>query len=230
MPTFSSSHAKPVSLFASSEAQTYLLFAVAMGLTVLGVFVGLRFAPTLLNSGAYMILLFAELGIVFTSGWWSKQSPLNYLMFVLFPLFSGITITPFLLMVLAGYVNGASILLNALASTTFMAAGAAVFARTTRWNLSGLGNALFLGLIGLIAMALLQLFIPVLRAPQFELIISGAGVILFALLLSFDLQRIQHLGRAGANPFQLALSLYLDIFNLFLYVVRFMLAISGNRR
>ena len=201
-----------------------------MGLTVLGVFVGLRFAPTLLNSGAYMILLFAELGIVFTSGWWSKQSPLNYLMFVLFPLFSGITITPFLLMVLAGYVNGASILLNALASTTFMAAGAAVFARTTRWNLSGLGNALFLGLIGLIAMALLQLFIPVLRAPQFELIISGAGVILFALLLSFDLQRIQHLGRAGANPFQLALSLYLDIFNLFLYVVRFMLAISGNRR
>jgi len=230
MPTFSSSHARPVALTASTEAQTYLLFAVAMGLTVLGVFVGLRFAPTLLNSGAYMILLFAELGIVFTSGWWSRQSPLNYLMFGLFPLFSGITITPFLLMVLAGYVNGASILLNALASTTFMAAGAAVFARTTRWNLSGLGNALFLGLIGLIAMALLQLFIPALRTPQFELIISGVGVILFALLLSFDLQRIQHLGRAGANPFQLALSLYLDIFNLFLYVVRFMLAISGNRR
>src|SRR3990167_6636744 len=98
-------HNRPVVLSASTEAQTYLLFAVAMGLTVLGVFVGLRFAPTLLNSGAYMILLFAELGIVFTSGWWSKQSPLNYLMFGLFPLFSGITITPFLLMVLAGYVK-----------------------------------------------------------------------------------------------------------------------------
>ena len=43
-------------------------------------------------------------------------------------------------------------------------------------------------------------------------------------------QRIESQGRMGANPFMLALSLYLDIFNLFLFILRFMTALSGNRR
>ena len=93
-----------------------------------------------------------------------------------------------------------------------------------------MSQALLFGLIGLLILGILQLFVPALRSTQFELILSGGGVLLFASFLAFDLQRIWQLGRAGANPFQLALSLYLDIFNLFLYVVRFMLAISGNRR
>ncbi len=37
-------------------------------------------------------------------------------------------------------------------------------------------------------------------------------------------------GSLGANPFLLALSLYLDIFNLFLSVLRFMSVLSGERR
>ena len=43
--------------------------------------------------------------------------------------------------------------------------------------------------------------------------------------MAYDIQRIQHLSRLGASPFLMALSLYLDIYNLFLYVLRFMLAI-----
>ena len=175
-------------------------------------------------------MLILELAIIFTSGWWSRRTPWNYILFALFPLFSGITITPYILYVLLGYANGASILMNALASTTFLSAAAAVFARTTRINLGGLAQALLLGLLGLIVLGLLQVFFPALRAGRFELMLSGGGVLLFATFLAFDLQRIQQLGRAGANPFQLALSLYLDIFNLFLYVVRFMIALSGNRR
>lgn len=221
---------KPIELSPSTEGQTYALFALAMGLTVVGVFFGAQYAAAIYGAGLHFILLFVQLGLVFTARWWIEKTPLNYLLFGLFPVFSGIAITPFISAVIIGYANGPTILLNALAATGFMAAAAAVFARTTAWNLGVMGRALFFALLGLVAVALLQIFVPALRTPQFELVISGGGVVIFALFTAFDMQRIARLGQAGGNPFMLALSLYLDIFNLFLYLVRFMLVLSGDRR
>ena len=221
---------QPIIVSPSVEAQVYGLFAVAMGLTVAGVLLGLQFAVALLTTGMSMILLLVELGIIFTSRWWMSSSPLNYLLFGLFPLLSGITVTPYLLYVLAGYANGGSILLNALGATAFTAAAAAVFARTTQWNLGFLGRGLFFAVLGLIGLSLLQIFVPSLRGTTTELLVSGFGVAIFAVFTAYDVQRIQQQSRLGANPFLMALSLYLDIFNLFLYVLRLMLALSGNRR
>jgi FtsH-binding integral membrane protein len=208
----------------------YSLFAVAMALTVAGVWAGLQFAPVLLTGGYQIFFLLAELGLIFTAGFWVDRSPLNWLLFGLFPVLSGLTFAPYALHLLTGYVNGGSILLNATVSTTFMALAAAVVARTSGINTASWGMPLLLGLIGLIVMGVLQVFVPAFRAPQFELLLSGGGIVLFALLLTFDLQRIQQMGKMGANPLSLALSLYLDIFNLFLYVLRFMTALSGDRR
>jgi len=230
MPAFPEARSRPIVISASVESQVYGLFALAMAFTVLGAFIGVQVAGALLNSGMHFVLLFGELAIIFSARWWMNKSPLNYLLFFLFPILSGITITPYILYILSGYVNGGAILVNALASTTFMAAGAAIFARTTSWDLSGLGRGLFFALLGLIVLGVLQIFVPALRGTQTEILISGGGVVLFALFTAYDLQRIQTLGRAGASPFLLAISLYLDIFNLFLMVLRFMLAISGQRR
>ena len=225
-----SSASRPLQIAASIEAQVYLLFALAMGLTGLGVLAGMQMASVLLSTGMHIVFLMMELGIIFTSRLWMRLTPLNYLLFGLFPLFSGITVTPYLMYVLAGYANGGVILSNALASTLFMGLAAAVFARTTTWNLSVMGRALFFALLGLVFLGVLQIFIPAMRSTQMELILSGVGVVVFALFTAHDLQRIQAMGRMGASPFLLALSLYLDIFNLFLSIVRFMLAMSGNRR
>ncbi len=227
---YSSTASRPLALSPSTESTVYGLFALAMGLTLVGVTVGIEFAMQLLSSGMAMLLVIVELAIIFTSRWWMEKSPLNILLFGLFPLLSGITITPYILYVLLQYANGASILLNAFAATTCMGLAAAVFARTTQWNLGVMGRGLFFALLGLIAMALLQLFVPSFRTGQMELLISGAGVVIFGLFTAYDIQRVQRMARSGANPFVLALSLYLDLFNLFLYVLRFMLAISGNRR
>jgi len=228
--TFSPVQSRPISLTQSTEAEVYGLFALAMGLTVAGVFVGMQFAAVFLSSGVHLFFLFAELGIIFTARLWMEKTPLNYILFGLFPVLSGITITPYIMYVLTGYVNGGSILVNALSATGFMAAAAAVFARTTSWNLSVMGRGLFFALLGLIFLAVLQIFFPALRTTPMELMISGGGVVIFALFTAYDLQRIQKMGKMGASPFLLALSLYLDIFNLFLYVLRFMLVLSGERR
>lgn len=220
---------RPIVLSASTEAQVYFLFALAIGLTVAGVMFGLAALP-LLSGPILLICVFAELAIIFTSRFWMESHPLNYLLFALFPLLSGFTFTPYVIQILAGYVNGASILLNALISTSLMALAASVFARTTSWNLSGMGRFLFFALLGLLCFAILQIFFPALRVPQAEMIFSGLGVLIFAGFTAYDLQRIQAMGRVGASPFMLALSLYLDIFNLFMYILRFMLSVSGQRR
>ncbi len=221
---------RPLSIPQSTEAQVYGLFAVAMGLSLVGVYFGTIWTNSILNGGLQFALLIAELGIVLTARLWMDKSPLNLILFATFPILSGITVAPFISSVMIGYENGPSILANALAATSFMAAAAAVFARTTSWNLSGMGRGLLFALIGLIGLALVQLFVPSLQGGQFELLLSGAGVVIFALFLAYDIQRISKVAKLGANPFLLALNLYLDIFNLFLYIVRFMIALSGNRR
>jgi FtsH-binding integral membrane protein len=221
---------RPATINSSVEAQVYGLFALALALTALGVFLGMVFAPLLFSTGVIFAFVIAELIIIFTARWWVESSPLNIILFGAFPLISGITITPYLILVLTGYANGASILLNAFLSTAAMAGAGAVFVRMTTWNLSVLSRALFLSLLGLIAFSIVQIFVPSLRTTQIEMMISGISIVIFALFTVFDLQRIQTLSRTGVSPFFLALSLYLDIFNLFLSIVRFMVAISGNRR
>src|SRR3989338_5184844 len=95
-----SSASRPLTLAASIEAQVYLLFALAMGLTVFGVWMGMQMATVFLSSGIHILFLVMELGIIFTSGLWMRATPLNYLLFSLFPLLSGITVTPYLMYVL----------------------------------------------------------------------------------------------------------------------------------
>lgn len=226
---FSSSGSQPIALSPSTQAQTYGLFTLAMALTLLGVFLGMVYAQTLLTTGYHTLFLFLELGLIFTAGWWSRMSPWNVLLFAAFPILSGITVTPYLLYVLAGFENGPAILFNAVAATVGISLSAVALARLAP-GLSAWGSALFYALVGLILLSVSQLFFPMLRTPGFELALSGGAIVLFGLFTAFDIQRIQRMGAVGANPFLLALSLYLDIFNLFLAVLRFMGVLSGGRR
>ncbi|MBM3231444.1 Bax inhibitor-1 family protein [Candidatus Peregrinibacteria bacterium] len=219
-----------ISLTRNTESQVYALFAFAMALTVFGVLVGIRFAPAFLSTGAHVVFLILELLLIMTARFWMDRSPLNYLFFAAFPTLSGITVTPYILMLLTGYANGGTILLNALSATVCMSLAAAIVARSVSWDLGIMARALVIGLIGLLVLGIFQLFVPALRTTGMELALSGAGIVVFSGFLAYDLQRIAALGRMGANPFLLAISLYLDIFNLFLSILRFMTALSGSRR
>ncbi len=228
-PVFASvSRSSPLS--ASDFSSAYWLVALALLFTGAGVFFGAAFALPILVSGWIFVLFLTEIVLILSAPVWSRTAPLNYILFFAFPFISGLTITPFLLSILVSYANGAIILLNATIATTFLTLAAAVFARSTTINIGqSIGRILLQSLIGLIVFAILQIFFPSLRGSSFEVVVSGFGIIVFSLFLAWDMQRLS-LSEKGSSPFLLALSLYLDIFNLFLYVVRFMLAMSGNRR
>jgi FtsH-binding integral membrane protein len=201
-----------------------------MVLTLVGIGAGVTFAQPIIDSGWAFLLLIFQFALVLTARMWSRTTPLNYIMFGLFPLISGLTITPFLISVLTGYANGATILLNAAVATVLLSAAAAVLARMGIDSLGSVGGMLFNAVIGLVILGILQLIFPSLRGGPFEVIVSGAGILIFTFFLAYDLRRIGQMHAAGESPILLALSLYLDAFNLFLSVVRFMVAIGGRRR
>lgn len=210
--------------------QVYGLFSLAVGLTAVGVGLGAVFASSLFSTGVYLLLMVAELGLIFTSHIWARREPWNLLLFGLFPLLSGITIAPYLWLVASGPF-GNTILLHALLATTFMTLASALIARTYPGVLMGMGGVLMTGLIGLLLLGLLQIVVPALRlSTGFELAMSGGGVLLFATFTAYDLQLVRARLHAGVAPVLVALHLYLDIFNLFLMILRFMVALSGARR
>jgi FtsH-binding integral membrane protein len=229
MSTYSSSIIDVHPISNTGTGKVYFLLALALLCTGVGVFLGALFAPVIINGGFMMLLLIAELGLIMSAPLWMNRSPLNYILFVLFPVLSGISITPFILSVSYQYVNGTNILINASLATTLLCIASGVIASNTTKDLSAsYGWMAFQALIGMLIFGLIQMFSPALRGGPIEIMFSGVGVVLFSLYTAIDLQKVMR--RTGDSPFLMALTLYLDIFNLFLAVVRFMLATSGRRR
>jgi FtsH-binding integral membrane protein len=112
-----------------------------------------------------------------------------------------------------------------------MFGGMALYGYFTRTDLTQLHSILIMVLLGLIIASLVNLW---LRNSVFDTLISGVGVLLFALLTAADTQKLKHLEQAlqfdqeGKRKVAIigALTLYLDFINLFLFLLRFM----GNRK
>ncbi|WP_413493519.1 Bax inhibitor-1 family protein [Morganella psychrotolerans] len=123
-----------------------------------------------------------------------------------------------------------------IVSTFFITAGMfgalSIYGYTTKRSLSGMGNFLFMGLIGIIIASLVNIW---LKSEGMTLIITYIGVIVFAGLTAYDTQKLRNLGeQIDSNDKDTmrryaivgALSLYLDFINLFLMLLRLM----GDRR
>jgi FtsH-binding integral membrane protein len=117
-----------------------------------------------------------------------------------------------------------------IASTFFITAG--TFGAMSAWgyftkrDLSGMGNFLFMALIGLILASVVNIFWA---NSTLYWIISFAGVLIFVALTAYDTQKIKRLaaqvndeGGAGRVAILGALTLYLDFINLFLFLLRFL--------
>ena len=101
---------------------------------------------------------------------------------------------------------------------------------TTRRDLSGMGSFLFMGLIGLIIASLVNIF---LASSALQFAISVIGVLVFAGLTAYDTQQIKEMYYegdsqlvAGRKAIMGALRLYLDVINLFMFLLQFL----GNSR
>jgi FtsH-binding integral membrane protein len=127
------------------------------------------------------------------------------------------------------YTGGSAVLTLGVTALAF--GGLSLFGYTTKKNLSGFGSFLIMALIGLIIASVVNIF---LKSPMMYLIISGAGVLIFAGLIAWDTQRMKMTYYAIGGDREMegvatsygALSLFINFVNLF----QFLLAFIGVRR
>lgn len=179
------------------------------------------------NSGLIWALFIGQLALViFLTAMINKMNTATAVMsYVLYAALSGLTLSSIFMM----YT------LSSIAATFVVAAGMfafmAVWGYLTQEDLSSMSSFLMMGLVGLVIAGLVNIF---LRSPGFSYVISAIGVIVFALLTAYDVQKIKQLGAHMLAQGDVvtkvailgALTLYLDFINLFLYLLRFM----GRRR
>ena len=144
-------------------------------------------------------------------------------LFMLYSALTGITSSLVLLV-----YTGASIV-STFIVTAGMFGATALFGTVTKRSLAGLGQFMFMGLIGLILASIVGLFW---QNDALQFVISVVGVLVFTGLTAWDAQRLKQMavalpdGRVGSYAVVGALSLYLDFINLFFFLLRF----TGSRR
>lgn len=202
-----------------------IFFALAVLASTAGVFVTMQyFMQYFMATPALMYVLFAlELALVFSSRWWSTKIPLNRFLFAAFAFITGVTIAP-LMGVLLASAAGTAILAKALGATALMFTATAIIGWTTKRDLTGIGGFLMMGLIGMIIVGVLGIFFP--WGNTMEMVYSGIGVLLFSAFTAYDFQRIK--SYPEDRYIDAALHLYLDIFNLFLFILRLIMAFGRD--
>lgn len=119
--------------------------------------------------------------------------------------------------------NGMQLILGAASLTGISLFGLTAYAMKTKRDFSFMGGFLFAALLVLIGGGILQMFF---HSPVLHMILTVAGVLVFLAYILFDVSRVVTGGEQ--NYVFAAISIYLDILNLFLYILRFLELFSGG--
>lgn len=124
---------------------------------------------------------------------------------------------------------------ESIARTFFVTAGTfgamSIYGYTTKRDLTGMGQFLIMGLIGLIIASIVNMFM---QSSALGFATSVIGVLIFVGLTAYDTQKLKGMYyQVAGNSEALAkasimgaLNLYMDFINIFIYLLRFM----GDRR
>lgn len=106
----------------------------------------------------------------------------------------------------------------ALAATTAVFTGLAVYATATKRDFSFLGGMLFSALLAFLIIYVLNLFWPLNSGGM--LAFSFIGVLIFSGYVLYDFNRMKHYGVHPEEVPLIALNLYLNFINLFIQILR----------
>lgn len=176
------------------------------------------------NRAVLIVLIIAEFGLVIaiSAGMRRFSAATAASMFLVYSLLNGLTLSAIFFV-----YSGASIM-QAFVVAGGMFGAMSVYGLVTKRDLTSWGSFFFMGLIGIVICAVVNLF---LHSSGLAFVISLIGVFVFVGLTAWDTQKLKAFATVG-GPMQEnlavygALTLYLDFVNLFLFLLR----ILGNRR
>jgi FtsH-binding integral membrane protein len=174
----------------------------------------------------FFLVILAQLGLVIwlSAGINRMSAQVAVFSFVLYSALTGFTLS----MILEVYTTAS--IASAFGISAAMFGGMAAIGYVTKRDLTKMGSILIMALFGLIAAMIVNVFVA---SSALYWVVNFAGVIIFAGLTAYDMQKVKQIGAMGLEGEQGkkaailgALSLYLDFLNLFL----FMLRIFGSAR
>ena len=205
---------------------TYWLLALSMLPTIVGAYVGMsmNFAALYKTSPivAPLLMFGAMFGMLFVvsalrNSSWGVAAVFG------FTFVSGVMLAP-MLQYAAGLKNGGELVALAGGMTAAVFFVMAAIATVSKRDFSFLGKFLFVGVILLIVASLANLFFQV---PAVAITISAVAVLIFSMYLLHDLSQII---KGGQNNYIMAtISLFLDIFNIFVNILNLLLIFTGQR-
>jgi uncharacterized protein len=190
------------------------------------------------NPLVFMLLIVAEFGLVIglSRAINRMSSQTAGLLFLTYAAVNGLTLSSIFMVYAKGDIA------MAFASSAGLFLAMSLIGSATRMDLSKVGNLALIGLVGIIVVSVINLFT---KSSGLDFLISIIGIVVFLGLTAWDTQKLRRmalsLDPAGDNPITMAggnpqaekvavigaLSLYLDLINLFLFALRFF---SGRRR
>ena len=197
---------------------TYML----LGMTLLfsAVCAGVSMAMGL-PQGAALILSLVGFGLLFVVHKTADSSK-GLLAIFAFTGVMGASIGPMLNYYLS-MPNGPALVMQALGGTAVVFFGLSAYALTTRKDFSYMGGFLMVGLLVAVVAMIANIFLAI---PALSLAISAALVLVMSGLILFDTSRIINGGET--NYILATVSLYLDIYNLFIHLLHLLTAFSGD--
>lgn len=174
-----------------------------------------------LGQGAALVLLLIGFGLLFVVNKTADSSK-GLLAIFAFTGVMGASIGPMLNHYLA-MPNGPALVMQALGGTAIIFFGLSAYALTTRKDFSFMGGFLMVGLLVAVVAMIANIFLAI---PALSLTISAAIVMIMSGLILFDTSRIINGGET--NYIRATVSLYLNIYNLFIHLLSLLTAFSGD--
>lgn len=204
---------------------TYALLGLTMIPTIIGAFVGVSMDFSLIAQHPFMFAIgyMAVMWGMFSAIQANQNSSTGIWLLFAVTFLLGLMLGPMLQHALH-LRNGGEIVGLAAAGTGITFLTLASIASSPARDFSNIGKFLFVGLILAIVAGLANMYFQI---PAVSLAISGVSVLIFSGYILYDVNQIVRGGQT--NYIMATLSLYLDIYNIFVNLLNILTSLLGNR-
>ncbi len=205
---------------------TYWLLGLSLIPTAIGALVGINLSFTFMAASPILSsLLF--LGVIyglFFAIEANRYSTTGVYLLLLLTFVLGVMLGPLLQFTLA-FRNGAQLIALATGGTAAVFFTLAGIASTSKRDFSGLSSFLTVGAVVLMIAMVANIF---LRLPMLQLVLCGAFMLFSSVMILFNVNQIVRGGET--NYITATLSLYMNIYNIFVSLLQLLGVFGGDRR
>ena len=196
------------------------LLGFSFAFTAAGALVGIQIGP-----GGYLIGLLASVIALVALLLLKERTPLNLILLYAFATADGLLLGGILEQYVRAGLGGA--IVDAAGTTAAVTIAASAYGVTTKRDLTKFAGILTIGLFALLGALIVGLFV---HLAAFQLAVAVIGALLFTGFITLDLQRVARTDAASeGDAILLAVGIYLDIVNLFLFLLQIFGLEQDNR-